>query len=341
VSEVETRAGAATAGPAATTPRIATDGLTKRYEGATVVDMLSVEVAAGEVFGLLGPNGAGKTTTILMLLGLTEPSAGTVRVCGFDPTRQALAVRQRVGYLPDDVGFYATLTGRQNLGFTARLNRLNAETAQRRIDELLTRVGLLEAADSRVATYSKGMRQRLGIADVLIKDPEVVVLDEPTAGIDPRGTVEVLELVEDLAAEGVTVLLASHLLQQVQQTCHRIGIFVGGGMVASGTVDELAAELGTGRIELEVGVAGGDPQAVLGDMATVTSVEPDPAGGPGRWRVTARRDDRAAIAGRLAEAGLGLTHLRRRGDDLDDVYLRYFSAETDSGQTDDAKDQRR
>ncbi|PSO55639.1 MAG: ABC transporter ATP-binding protein [Actinobacteria bacterium QS_5_72_10] len=302
---------------------MATDGLTKRYEGATVVDTLSVEVAAGEVFGLLGPNGAGKTTTILMLLGLTEPSAGTVRVCGFDPTRQALAVRRRVGYLPDDVGFYSTLTGRQNLGFTARLNRLNGETAQRRIDELLTRVGLLEAADSRVATYSKGMRQRLGIADVLIKDPEVVVLDEPTAGIDPRGTVEVLELVEDLAAEGVTVLLASHLLQQVQQTCHRIGIFVGGGMVASGTVDELAAELGTGRIELEVGVAG------------------DPAGGPGRWRVTARRDDRAAIAGRLAEAGLGLTHLRRRGDDLDDVYLRYFSAETDSGQTEDADNQRR
>lgn len=314
---------------AAAAPRIAVHGLTKRYEGTTAVDDLSLEVGAGEVFGLLGPNGAGKTTTILMLLGLTEPTAGSARVCGFDPARDALAVRRRVGYLPDDVGFYGGLTGRQNLRHTARLNDLAPEEAEERIDALLRRVDLVGAADARVDTYSKGMRQRLGIADVLVKNPEVVVLDEPTAGIDPRGVVEVLALVEALAADGVTVLLASHLLHQVQQTCHRIGIFVHGRMVASGTVAELAAELGTSEVQLELGITGGDPRTVLADVATVTEVQPDPASGDGRWLVTATHDDRARIAASLLEAGVSVTHLRRRGGELDDVYLRYFSEEAD------------
>jgi ABC-2 type transport system ATP-binding protein len=329
MTELDTGPEAAAREDADTEARIVARGLTKRYETATAVDDLTLEIGAGEVFGLLGPNGAGKTTTILMLLGLTEPSDGVARVRGLDPARDALAVRRRVGYLPDDVGFYGGLTGRQNLGYTARLNGLAGEAANAHIDELLRRVGMVEAADHRVETYSKGMRQRLGIADVLVKDPEVVILDEPTAGIDPRGVAEVLALVEELAREGVTVLLASHLLHQVQQTCHRIGIFVRGRMVASGSVEELAAELGASGVQLEVGVDGdADPRDALAEVLWVTEVEPDPTGGDGRWLVTATRDDRAAVAQRLAAAGLALTHLRRRSDDLDALYLRYFAKES-------------
>ena len=312
--------------------RIAARGLTKRYGEAVAVDGLTLEVGAGEVFGLLGPNGAGKTTTILMLLGLTEPTAGTVRVCGLDPARDSLAVRRRVGYLPDDVGFYPALTGRENLRYTASLSDLPSAVSEPRIDALLRRVGLDDAADARVETYSKGMRQRLGIADALVKAPDVVVLDEPTAAIDPRGVVEVLELVRELADEGVTVLLASHLLHQVQQTCDRIGIFVDGRLVAVGTVDELAARLGSAGAQLELEVAGeADPRAALEAISVVTGARPDPEAGPGRWLVTAKADDRLAIAAGLAEAGLAVTHLRRRGDDLDAIYLRYFSDGQEDG----------
>src|ERR671914_595692 len=161
-------------------PLVEARGLTKRYGDLVAVDRLSFGVGAGEVYGLLGPNGAGKTTTILMLLGLSEPTKGEAEVVGLDPARFPLEVKRRVGYLPDNVGFYATLTGRENLRYTARLNGLEREEGEARIDALLRQAGLGDAADSRVDTYSRGMRQRLGIADTLIKDPDVVILDEPT-----------------------------------------------------------------------------------------------------------------------------------------------------------------
>ncbi|HVM12605.1 MAG TPA: ABC transporter ATP-binding protein, partial [Actinomycetota bacterium] len=194
-------------------PAIRTRGLTKRYGDLTAVDRLDLEVRRGEIFGLLGPNGAGKTTTILMLLGLSEPTAGTAEVVGLDPTRRPLEVKRHVGYLPDNVGFYGTLSGRENLRYTARLNGLAASSADDRIDDLLEQVGLAEAGDRRVETYSRGMRQRLGIADALVKDPEVLILDEPTVAIDPEGVAEILALIRGLARDrGVTMLLSSHLL---------------------------------------------------------------------------------------------------------------------------------
>ncbi|MGI6582356.1 MAG: ABC transporter ATP-binding protein [bacterium] len=208
---------------------IKTEKLTKKYEQATAVDGLDLEIYQGEVFGLLGPNGAGKTTTILMLMGLTEPTGGTARVAGHDPTREPLAVKRIIGYLPDNVGFYEELTGRENLRYTARLNQLPPAVAEERIGRLLDRVGLGRVADDRVGTYSRGMIQRLGIADVLVKDPRVVILDEPTNGIDPEGIREVLDLIHGLSREdGRTVLISSHLLHQVQQICDRVGIFVEG-----------------------------------------------------------------------------------------------------------------
>ena len=204
---------------------IQTHRLTKAYGELVAVDNLNLTVRAGEVFGLLGPNGAGKTTTILMLLGLSEPTSGRAEVVGFDPTRQPLEVKRRVGYLPDDVGFYAELTGRQNMRYTAALNGIERHEANDRIGELLEQVGLADAADRRVEEYSRGMRQRLGLADALVKDPSVVILDEPTASIDPAGVTEVLALIQTLAREnGVTVLLSSHLLGQVQSVSDRVNV---------------------------------------------------------------------------------------------------------------------
>ena len=226
--------------------------LVKRYGAFTAVDAVTFHVATGEIFGLLGPNGAGKTTTILMLLGLSEPTSGEARVLGFDPARDPLEVKRRVGYLPDAVGFYGRLSGRENLEYTARLNGVEPGDAARRIDELLSQVSLAEAADRPTDTYSRGMLQRLGIADALLKEPSVLILDEPTAAIDPAGVGELLSLIRSLASDrGLAVLLSSHLLGQVEKLCDRVGIFSAGRLIAQGSVAELASAAGDPAISLD------------------------------------------------------------------------------------------
>ena len=299
---------------------IVTEGLTKRYGDVTAVDHLDLSVSAGEVFGLLGPNGAGKTTTILMLLGLSEPDEGRATVAGLDPSHDALAVKQRVGYVPDSVGFYEQLTGRENLRFTARLNRLPEADAAERINQSLHEVGLARRADDRVAAYSRGMRQRLGIADALIKHPEILVLDEPTVAIDPAGVDEMLSLIRRLPAErGVTVLLSSHLLQQVQSVCDRIAIFAEGRMAACGSIEEIGADVG--EVVIEVDTTGGSLRDIASSVdGVVEVVEGD--GGP--TLVRAERDVRATLARTIADAGHTVTHLRLRRDELSDIYRHYF-----------------
>ena len=221
-------------------PIIETEGLTKVYGSQTAVNQLTFQIREGEVFGFLGPNGAGKTTTLLMFLGLTEPTSGKVRVCGFDPARDPLGVKERVGYLPENVGFYEDMDARQNLRFVARLNRIPDAVSLERIEELLNVVGLLEEAEKKVGIYSKGMRQRLGIAEVLVKEPKVIFLDEPTIGLDPDGTNRMLNLIHSLSREkNITVFLSSHLLDQVQRICDRVGIMIKGELVAIGPIQEL------------------------------------------------------------------------------------------------------
>src|SRR6478672_9915980 len=179
-------------------PVIRTRRLTKKYGTLTAVDRLDLAVFPGEIFGLLGQNGAGKTTTILMLLGLSEPTDGEASVMGLDPAWEPREVKRRVGYLPDAVGFYEGMTGRENLRYTARLNGLDRREAAASIDEVLEQVGLTGRADDAVGTYSRGMRQRLGIADALVKAPDLLILDEPTTSIDPIGVIEILELLRRL-----------------------------------------------------------------------------------------------------------------------------------------------
>lgn len=222
---------------------IETEGLTKKYGHQTAVNNLTLQIQEGEVFGFLGPNGAGKTTTLLMFLGLTEPTSGKVRVMGFDPTRDPFHVKEKVGYLPENVGFYDDMDARQNLRFIARLNRIPDKVSAKRIDELLKLVGLFEEAKKKVGTYSKGMRQRLGIAEVLVKEPKLIFLDEPTIGLDPDGTNRMLDLIQSLSREkGMTIFLSSHLLDQVQRNCDRVGIMIKGDLVALGPIGELARQ---------------------------------------------------------------------------------------------------
>jgi ABC-2 type transport system ATP-binding protein len=303
---------------------IVTKDLTKKYGDFTAVDHLNLQVEAGEVFGLLGPNGAGKTTTILMLLGLTEPVEGQARVAGLNPIRQPLEVKRKVGYLPDNVGFYSTMTARENLTYTAALNGIDKDESERRITALLERVGLGSVGDNAAGTFSRGMRQRLGIADALIKEPEILILDEPTVGIDPEGVQDMLDLIRDLPKERqVTVLLSSHLLYQVQAICDRVGIFVAGKLVAHGPVRELAARLAKVGTIIEVGTDGWESEEALRGVTGVQSVEREGE----ILVVSAERDVRYDIAKALTERGLQLWHLRKRGEELDDVYRQYFAGE--------------
>jgi ABC-2 type transport system ATP-binding protein len=207
------------------------------------VDHVSFEIRQGEIFGFLGPNGAGKTTTLLMLLGLTEPSSGFARILDLDPAREPIKVKSKVGYLQENMGFYSDLNARQMLMFVAELNGISGRRAEERINLALEVVGLLDESDKKIGAYSRGMRQRLGLAELLIKDAQIAFLDEPTLGLDPEATNRMIELIQSLCREQqMTVLLSSHLLQQVQKICHRVGIMIKGRMVAQGPLDQLAKE---------------------------------------------------------------------------------------------------
>lgn len=222
---------------------IETFDLTKNYPNQTAVNDLSFSVKEGEIFGFLGPNGAGKTTTLLMLMGLSRPSGGSAKVCGLDPVRKAREVKGLVGYLPENVGFYQDMDAVQSLEYIADLNGMDRGKTGEKISEALNTVGLSEDKRKKVGVYSRGMKQRLGIAEVLLKDPKVMFLDEPTLGLDPDGAFKIIELIQSLNSNRkISVLLSSHHLQQVQKISHRVGIMIKGEMVAEGSIDALAKE---------------------------------------------------------------------------------------------------
>jgi len=303
---------------------IETSGLTKRYRDLVAVNDLDLRVEEGEIFGFLGPNGAGKTTTILMLLGLSEPTSGNARVCGFDPTRDPLEVKRRVGYLPENPGFYDDLSGGENLLYIARLNRIPETEAHRRIVRLLEQIGLGNDGDRAVREYSRGMKQRLGIAEVLVKEPRVLILDEPTLGLDPDGAARILEMIMGLSREhGLTVLLSSHLLHQVQQMCHRVGIIVKGKLIALGKVDQLGSAIFKERqwnflVEVE-GRADG-LESELRELPGVADIEPRSRG----WFLRCVRDVRPEMLSLVSRKGLSLLQLRSEDATLEDIYLKYF-----------------
>lgn len=325
---------------------IETKNLCKRYGDRLAVDNLNLQIKAGEIYGLLGPNGAGKTTTILMILGLSEPTSGEINVAGFQPTRNPLDVKRLVGYLPDDVGFYEDMTARENLRFTARLNNMDAQRTEKIIEETLERVGLAAAADQKAGTFSRGMRQRLGLADVLIKQPKIIILDEPTLGIDPSGIKELLQLIRQLSKDdGLTVLLSSHLLHQVQKICDRVGLFVGGKLLAQGSLAELTAQV-MGNvpwlIELEW-APGTDNEPAEKSFQKYCSEHPEINSfeqGAERWLLRCRNDVRAEVARWLHEQGANLLHMSIHSVGLDDIYERYFGGDREHEQQQDARPHR-
>jgi ABC-2 type transport system ATP-binding protein len=302
---------------------IETKDLVKTYSKFIAVDKLNLRVDEGEVFGFLGPNGAGKTTTLLMLLGLTEPTSGIARICGFDSTREPIEVKSITGYLPEKVGFYDDLTANENLDYTAALNGLPREAASRRIDELLNMVGLSEVAKHKVGTFSHGMKQRLGIADVMIKDPKVALFDEPTAGIDPEGIEQVLGLIANMAKQKVTIVLSSHQLHQVQKICTRVGILSKGHLVAEGSVEELGREkIGGGKLRIEVQVAEPDSKLVksIKNVKGVTSVESS----GDLLLISCDKDLRRQIAKVAADCDSLIVQMKIEEYGLDDIYMKYF-----------------
>lgn len=301
-------------------PIIEIVGLTKYYGSLKAVDNLHLSISKGEIFGLLGPNGAGKSTTILMLLGLTEPSSGMARICGIDASRNPIPVKQKVGYMPDNVGFYNELTALENLSYIGRLNGIAA--AEERAREMLTEVGLEAAMHKKTGTFSRGMKQRLGLADVLIKQPEVIILDEPTLGIDPTGVRDFLALIQQLSEQrGLTILLSSHHLHQVQQVCNRVGIFVGGQLLAEGNVNKLAGELfKAAPYVVQITGAGAVPESEILQMPGIEKVTVTDAA----VEISGQKDITPDIVRLFVGKGFDISSVQKKSYGLDEIYQQYF-----------------
>lgn len=307
--------------------------ITRKYEKFTAVDSLNLSIRKGEIFGLLGPNGAGKSTTILMIMGLTEPTSGIVTVCGINSTTNPIRVKKIVGYLPEDVGFYDDMTGLENLKFTAMLNGCSERESIQKAEQMLEKVGLIEVAYKKTGKYSRGMRQRLGLADVLIKNPQIIILDEPTLGIDPKGIHEFLDLIVSLSKmDGITVLFSSHHLHYVQQVCDRVGLFVGGRLLADGDIRTLSGKLFNGTpLVIEVGLESlnrTDGSVFTADwlkgvIKAVKGVKSVSANN-NRFYIDCEEEITSLVAKAIVDSGAGLCYLNTREYGLDDIYNRYF-----------------
>ncbi|WP_164669287.1 ABC transporter ATP-binding protein [Virgibacillus doumboii] len=305
-------------------PIIELNNIAKQYDNQYAVDHLSLSIKKGEIYGLLGPNGAGKTTAILTMLGLSEPTTGKVIVCGINSTRQPIEVKRKVGYLPDDLGFYQRMTGLENLLFTAEMNNIQKEKAEERANYLLQKVNLIESADKKTGKYSRGMKQRLGLADVLMKNPEVIILDEPTLGIDPEGVRDLLKLIKDLnEQENITVLLSSHHLHQVQQICDRAGIFVKGKLLAEGNLESLAKQLFVKDTFVITVSANPINEAIIEKIQSINGVN-KVEDVQSYLEVYCTKDVTAQISKIVVESGSALRQINNKNFGLDEIYHRYF-----------------
>jgi len=315
--------------PAAAAPPevvLSAEHLTKRFGRRVAVSDVSFDVRAGEVFGFLGPNGAGKTTTIRMLVGLARPDAGRVRIRGLDLAHDFRRAMEHVGCIVEAPDLYRYLTGRENL---VHFSRMLPPGATGRIEELASLVALTERLDDRVATYSLGMRQRLGIAQALLGNPDILILDEPANGLDPAGIREIRQLVRHLAAErGIAVFVSSHLLSEVEQTCDRVAIIHRGRTLATGPVRDLVDRVASDRVRVTARPAARAAEILAAFGTAAAAADADAADGEGRVDARIPRERMPEALRALAAAGVDVYAVERSLATLEEVFLDVTGGET-------------
>jgi len=301
---------------------IKTENLTKVYNGIKAVDSLNLEIAKGDIFGFLGPNGAGKSTTILMLVGMIEPTEGKCIINDIEVARNPLKVKEIIGYLPEDVGFYGNMTAEQNLDYFARFYAaVDASERKKRIEELLELVQLASVSQ-KVGGYSRGMNQRLGLAQALLNDPEVLFLDEPTANLDPEGVFQYRELIKQLSDEEKTIFVSSHILSEVSKVCNTIGIISTGTLIANGTLEELKKELGrVGAENQKIFVEAVEP---LPEIEHEDIISAEYSETKRKVIIESKSDIRDYIASSLFEKGVKVKEMKAEEPTLEDVFMSVY-----------------
>lgn len=291
---------------------IRTENLVKSYNGVKAVDSVNMKVGKGEICGFLGPNGAGKTTTIGMLVGLIEPTSGKCFIKDIEVSRNPLAIKRMIGYLPEGAGFYANLSARQNLKYLSRF--YDIKDADTRIGELLSYVGLGKV-EKPAGAFSRGMRQRLGLARALLNDPEVIFLDEPTNGLDPEGVISFRKIIKEQAEKGKTIFFSSHILDEVEHVCNTICIISAGKIMAQGTLDEVRQKLHRGdHMKIVVKVNGSMPH--LSDPRILDATYHD-----GTATLSVQSDIMNEVAGELIKNNVRIRELKIEEESLEDIFL--------------------
>ena len=304
--------------------------VTKRYGPLTAVNDISFRVEPGQILGLLGPNGAGKTTTMRILTGYMPPTEGKAMVAGYDILQQPIEAKRRTGYLPESPPLYPDMTVREYLTFIARINGIGGSERRERVDTSMARTSVADVADRQCAKLSKGYRQRVGLAQAILHSPDVLILDEPTAGLDPKQIIETRELIKGLAGDH-TILLSTHILPEVAQTCQRVVIINKGRVVAEDEPDNLTSRLrGAETTRLEIDALGANPVPALEAVAGVTRVEPASAPN-GSVTLEVHSVEGADVRRELAQAivsrGWGLLEMRAIRASLEDIFLQLTTDE--------------
>jgi ABC-2 type transport system ATP-binding protein len=302
---------------------VETSKLTKKYSDVTVVDNLNLKIEEGQIFGFLGPNGAGKTTTILMMLGLTEPNSGTACIAGFNSTREPLKVKRITGYIPEKIGFYSDMSAINNLLYTANLNGIIGKKADEVVNQAIEDVGLHDKGRDLVSTYSKGMKQRLAIADILVKQPKVAFLDEPTSGIDPAGITQILDLISQIAKKNnMTVVMSSHQLNQVERICSHIGIMSKGKLVVEGSIEQLGKKAGGGKFTIEIQLSEITKEIIEGIKSVKGVINIEHA--ENSLKIVCSEDLRRQISKVISDNNGLIIQMKLQSYALEDIYLKYF-----------------
>ncbi len=295
--------------------------LRKAYENVLALDNVSFEVGEGEAFAFLGPNGAGKTTTIKILMGFIYPDLGYAKIFGKDVIRHGKKIRKRIGYLPEEMGFYDQLSAYENLNFFARLFGIPKAEREKRIEELLERVGLLERKDSPVREYSHGMKQRLGIAQSLINNPDLLIYDEPTSGLDPRSSYEIRELIKGFVKEGKTLFLSSHLLYEVQQICRTVAIINKGKIVVKDEIKNLSKMISGRSIKVTIRCLNLNEELV--DRAKkVKGVRRVRTDGNNLIAMVEDEETIASMISSMVKAGGKITSVKEESPGLEEIFLK-------------------